>query len=124
MGGTQTAHENHGEGSIMTRLPVKIGNLVIGNVETSDNKHPHGRREETVLFGMLAIRDCKDRYHPVNYQHEKSNYEQFVSPQERFLLVVRAIATALNEGKRDEALEDDIITLAIKHYGSDIVSCL
>lgn len=109
------------------RLPVKVDNYVVGSVELSTNKDPKGRHEEEVMFGMFAVEECLEQYCPVEQDGDLSEGSLKLIPmprQQRFLLVVKAIAKALRGGKRDEALEQDISAAAIKHYGTGIFSDL
>src|SRR6185503_14254131 len=89
----------------MNRKPVLLRKCVLGHVERSDAPDPKDQFEENALFGMHAIDRCFERAAKIG-----------ATPQERYLLVVRAIAEA-QVGKRDESLEGAISVLFVRHYG-------
>lgn len=86
----------------------------IGSVEVSDNPDETGRREENVMFGMFAVRECFRYWNPIAPGEPP---KPALPPQERFLLVVRAIAATISGRYRDEALERAILDDWFSHFG-------
>lgn len=81
-------------------LPVVIDGKQIGAVAKTDPllDGKYTAREQDAFAGAIALEGCFRRYHPED-----------MPPQERIMLVLRAIGEALNEGKRDQYMENDIM---------------
>ncbi len=97
------------------KLPVLIDWEEIGFVVKVDNRLDGTlkARELNAAAGVIALESCFRRYRPTG-----------MPPQERLLRTLRAIGEALNEGKRDEYLEQDIMTMYTRMGGLRAVSQL